>query len=77
MRQDFLHPAPPEETRKTKMQIAINQISWLGALPSAPKRPQPELDPETYDAMLGIVIGVCVSAVMWVGIFCVIYELRG
>ena len=42
-----------------------------------PKRPQTELDPETYDATFGIVFGVGVSAVMWVGIFCVIYALRG
>jgi hypothetical protein len=59
------------------MQTAINQISWLGALPSVPKRSQPELDPETYNATFGIAIGVCVGAVMWVGIFCVIYELIG
>jgi hypothetical protein len=59
------------------MQTAINQISWLGALPCVPKRPQTELDPETYDATFGIVFGVGVSAVMWVGIFCVIYALRG
>jgi hypothetical protein len=59
------------------MQTAINQISWPGARLSAPKRPEPELDPETYYATLGIVIGICVGAVMWVGIFCAVYGLRG
>ena len=57
------------------MQTAINQNSWPGVRLSAPKRPEPELDPETYSATPGIAIGVCVGAEMWVGIFCAVYGL--
>ena len=59
------------------MQMAIDQVLWLRARPSVPKRPQPELDAETYAATFGIAFGVCVGALMWVGIFFVICGIRG
>ena len=57
------------------MQTAITWISGHMVRPTAPTRPQPDLDPETYDAVSGIVLGVCFGAVIWIGIFYVIYAL--
>ncbi|MGD0774929.1 MAG: hypothetical protein ABSC05_19110 [Candidatus Solibacter sp.] len=42
-----------------------------------PKRPQPELDAETYAATFGIAFGLCVGALIWVGIFYVVYGIGG
>jgi len=36
-----------------------------------------ELDPKTYDAVSGITLGICAGAVIWIGIFYVVYELIG
>jgi hypothetical protein len=59
------------------MQMAIDHILWLRARPSVPKRPQPELDAETYAATFGIAFGLCVGALIWVGIFYVVYGIGG
>lgn len=59
------------------MQAATHLISWHYVRPTAPTRPQLELDPKTYDAVSGITLGICAGAVIWIGIFYVVYELIG
>jgi hypothetical protein len=59
------------------MQMATDQILWLWARPSVPKRPQSELDVESYAAMFGIVLGFGVSAIMWAGIYFIVCWVRG
>ncbi len=43
--------------------------------PTVPTRPRPAMDPQTYNAVSGITLGICLGALIWIGIFFVIYEL--